>query len=209
MAYGVNAPFGLQPRQYKDGSLWTGQAGEYQIASGYATSIFTGDPVTQLANGTIGIGVAGAAITGVFIGCKYFDLSNTLVSSPYWPANTATFQNSTATAFVVDDENVLFDIQTNGGQMTVSGGYGIVLADQFSNFNFVAGAGSTFSGQSGFMVNNTTQATTATHNLKLVRLTPRPGNQYGAGTLASPNYNNGLFLINNHQYKGGTGTAGV
>src|SRR5271168_3848232 len=115
MAYGVNAPFGLQPRQYLDGSLWNGQSGNYSIASSYGTNIFTGDPVTQLANGTIGIGVAGSAIVGVFIGCKYFDQSNTLHFSPYWPANTVTFQTNPAEALIVDDPNILFDVQTSGG----------------------------------------------------------------------------------------------
>lgn len=210
MAYGVNAPFGLQPRQYLNGSPWIGQTTEYNIISGYATAIFTGDPVIFVNTGGIGIGVAGSAIVGVFQGCKYFDANNKAVFSPFWPAAQTTYLNQPAIALIADDPAILYDVQTNGVNMAVGGSPGIIQADLGYNFNFISGAGSTLSGQSGFMADNATEATTATLNLKLIRLTPRPNNvYYKVGPPEEGRYNNGLFLINNHIYKGGTGTLGI
>ena len=44
--------------------------------------------MTTLADGTIGIGVAGSAIRGVFNGCKYTDSTGDYQFRPYWPAST-------------------------------------------------------------------------------------------------------------------------
>ncbi len=59
--YNTNAPLGLKPVDYRTGGTYTGKANQYTIASAYATAIGQFDPVTTLADGTIGIGVAGAA----------------------------------------------------------------------------------------------------------------------------------------------------
>lgn len=199
MAYGVNAPFGLRPVKMLTGATYNGATTEYQIkntaGTGYGTNLFTGDPVTLLSDGTIGIGVAAAAIVGVFQGCKYTKSDGTYVTAPYWPASTSVQSTSAITALVVDDPNVIFDIQSNNAT-------GIVATDLNANANFVAGAGSTISGQSGFMIDQTTIANGATLNLKIMALTPNPTNVFGG-------YDNVLVLINNHIYKGGTGTAGV
>lgn len=201
MSYGTNAASGLQPCGYLNGANWTNQTGEYLIASGYATSLFNGDPVTLLADGTIGIGVAGAAIIGVFTGCKYTDSNGSPRFAPYWLASTATQGTLPATALVCDDPNVLYNIQSNSTT-------GVAVADLNSNANFVAGTGSAITGQSGFMLAVSTINTTATLNLKIIRFTPIPGNIPSTGGTTGQ-YNNTLCLINNHIYKGGTGTLGV
>lgn len=213
MAYGVNAPFGLQPRIHLNGSPWNQQVSTYPIASGYNASLFSGDPVALLADGTIGLWANGA-IVGVFAGVQYVDASGTLVRFPYWQANTVTFQAQTAEALIVDQTDVLYDIQSNGTQFTNVGGapqgYGIQLGNLNKNYNLAAGpGGSTRSGLSSYMLANDSGATTADLPVKLIRLTPQVLNQFGAGTVAAPNYNNGLVLINNHKYNGGTGTAGI
>lgn len=224
MSYGTNAPQGFQPRQYLDGTPWSGQQSSYLIngnvsggATSYATSIFTGDLVSLLSDGTIGKTAAGTnASIGVFVGCKYADVNNNMVFLPYWPASTPTYLNANIEAFVVDDPNVLFDAQVvgtapSGGSNTGSvntiniglNANGNYLSDLNFNYNINVGTGSTISGQSGAYIDMTTQGTGATLQLKLIRLTPRPGNTFGLA------YNNGLVLINNHVYKGGTGTAGI
>lgn len=218
MAYGVNAPFGLQPRRMITGAPWNGQMNEYPIADSYATSLFTGDPVVTNANGTIT--VAGASpVLGVFMGCTYVNTSGVLVTSAYWPANTATFQAQGAKALVVDDPNVLFDIQVSNNGNTISG---IQAADINNNFAFaVAGnggggtnpaAGSTVTGQSAYYLDYATIANTATLSLKAMALTPYPGNIFATAAPAVIGvgaYNNVLVILNNHILKGGTGTAGV
>jgi hypothetical protein len=63
-------------------------------------------------------------------------------------------------------------------------------------------AGNTISGQSGYYLDYSTLAVTATLSLKLIRFTPVPGN------IAGVVFNNALVKINNDIYNGGTGTAG-
>ena len=196
MTYGVNAPNGLQPLQSVVGGTWNEQTTQFIITAGYATSLFQGDPVAAQADCSIGIGTAGNTIRGVFWGCQYYDVNNNLVNSPYWPASTATYNSLPAIAFIIDDPWVKFNIQANATP-------GVVLADLNQNANFVAGAGSTITGASGYSLNVASINTTATLNLKILSFTPYPGNFAAAG------YNNVVCLINNHEYKGGTGTLGV
>ncbi len=196
MSYGTNAPFGLQPRKHLNGSAWTGQINGFLIQDSYATSIFTGDPVT-LAAGYLVIGVAGSAIIGVFQGCKYTTAGGTVTFAPYWPASTATLSSVGAAAFVCDDQTVLYDIQNSSATPIAQVNIG-------QNANFVAGSGSTITGQSAYALDYTTLATgNATRNLKVIELVPRPGN-----TFSTP-YNNVYVLINNNLFNSGTGTAGV
>jgi hypothetical protein len=198
MAYGTNAPNGLRPVKKLDGSAWTGQTTSYPVASGFATSLFKGDPVAVLADGTLGIGVAGSAITGVFFGIQYTDAAGNIVNSPNWVASSTTRGGAPATAFVIDDPNVVFSIQESDG----SGGAGTPLAatDVGLNANFAVGTGSTATGNSGATLNNTTEAVTSSLNLKILGLDLYPGNVVGS-------FANWLVVINNHRYRGGV--AGI
>jgi len=55
----ANRPTGLKPISYLNGAPYTGQARLYSVASGNATSMYIGDPVTRsgtaAANGVAGI----------------------------------------------------------------------------------------------------------------------------------------------------------
>jgi hypothetical protein len=194
MAYGTNAPNGLRPVKKLDGSCWTGQTTSYPVASAYGTSLFKGDPVTVLADGTLGIATAGSAAVGVFWGVQWIDANGTIRNEPYWPASTATKGSVPATAFVIDDPNVVFTIQESNG--AGAAGTPIALTDVGLNANFAIGTGSTATGNSGATLNNTTEADTSTLNLKILSLDPYPGNAVG-------NFANWLVVINNHRYRGG------
>ena len=202
MSYGVNAPQGLQPYSDITGTPWNNQSTQYNIISGLATNIFTGDPVIFDGAGGITVATAGSNPTlGVFVGCKYL-LNGTYAFSPYWPSGTVA---SNAVAFVIDDPNVVFNIQAGG-----AGTPAVILSDFGNNVPFHAGAGSTTSGQSGFYLDSANFAGTSTLNLKVLAFTPVPGNPTPTvrnGTQGS--FNNALVIINNHVYKGGTGTAGI
>jgi hypothetical protein len=213
MSYGINAPFGLRPTYTLNGGTWNNQTSDYQIISGYGTSLFQGDPVTFLNTGGIGIAVGGNAgaqgpTLGVFMGCTYL-LNGTYVYAPYWPAGTVPDNAGNATAYIVDDPNVVFDIQVASNAAAANPT--IVQANMGLNANFSVGgvgnpaAGSTVTGQSAYYLvfETLTPGTSASLNLKLLRFTPNPRNVPGA------NFNNALVIINNHQLKGGTGTAGV
>lgn len=237
MSYGnnQNSPVGFKPVLYQNGALWTGQEGEYHVASGYNTSLFEGDPVTSLANGTIGIGVAGAAIIGVFQGVTYIDTTGQPIYQNFWLANTATQSAVDAIAKVVDDPNVLFDIQISTinnqpgpanpvalAQTNITQNANFAVATAANSFNptvapnpvsYAANpqGGNTSTGISAYFLDYNTLGNGATLNCKILRLTPTAGNIPSAGGTASGtlNFNNALVLINNHILKGGTGTAGV
>ncbi len=226
MSYGINAPWGLKPSQYLNGTTWSGQLSEYQIKSGYATSLFTNDPVTQLADGTIGIGVAASSATvgpiiGSFQGVKYMDAQGVFQYSAYWPGGTVTQGAVNAVALVADDYNLLYDMQV----ATATGTPGPVAAPTLAaadlgqniNFSIVAntynavggvtpapntGAGNTRTGQSGYYLDYGSINTTSYLNFKIIRFTPYPGNEPGLI------FNNALVLINNGLYKS-VGTQGV
>lgn len=206
---GVNAAKGFIPKQYLNGTTYSGQVSPYDLIDNYAVSLFTGDPVTFDTNGTIKIGVAGAATIGIFQGCQYIGTDGQTHYSPYWPAYTRTLGGVNATAYIADDPNLLFDVQAVN---SAGGGVNSTIRqiDFGNNINFVIAAGNTVTGLSATNIDPNTINTTATLNCKIIRMVPIPGNNpgvYGAPTTYL--YNNALVLINNHIYKGGTGTLGI
>jgi hypothetical protein len=195
MAYGTNAPQGLVPVKKLDGSAWTGATNPYQIANAYATAIFRGDPVTIIAaDGTLGVGVAGATCVGVFWGVKFTDSTGRVRFENYWPGNPGVLTGSVVEALVIDDPNTVFTIQETSG--TGTAGTPLTLADRGLNANFLYTAGSTATGTSAVSLNNATEADTSKLNLKILSLDPTPGNVIGA-------FANWLVVINNHLYRGG------
>lgn len=194
MSYGTNAPKGLQPVRKLDGSAWTSSLNDYQIDPTYASSLFTGDPVTVGSDGYLARGVAGSAIVGVFMGVKYIDSSNVAKFQAFWPGNPGVLTGSTVEALVIDDPNVVFTIQETDG--SGNAGTPLALADRGLNANFLYTAGSTATGQSAVSLNNASEADTISLNLKIIDLDPTPGNAVG-------NFANWLVTINNHLYKGG------
>lgn len=199
MSYGTNAPNGFQPVKKLDGSAWTGATNPYQIANTYATALFRGDPVTILAaDGTLGVGVAGATCVGVFWGVKYTDSTGVVKFMNYWPGNPGVLTGSTVEALVIDDPNTVFSVQETNN--LGAAGTPLSLADRGLNIDFLYTAGSTSTGQSAVSINNTTEAVTSTLNCKILSLDPTPGNAVGA-------FANWLVTLNNHFYRGGV--AGI
>jgi hypothetical protein len=194
MAYGTNAPQGLVPVKKLDGSAWTGATNPYQIANAYATAIFRGDPVGVLADGTLGVGVAGSTITGVFWGVKFIDSTGRVRFENYWPGNPGVQTGSSVEALVIDDFNTVFTIQETSG--TGTAGTPLALADRGLNANFLYTAGSTATGTSAVSLNNATEADTSTLNLKILQLDPTPGNVIGA-------FANWHVIMNNQSYRAG------
>ncbi len=109
----VDAAYGLKPVRHMTGGEIRSE--EYPIATGYATSIFTGDPVLQHTDGTIiiAVGTAGTPSVqtfGVFGGVNYVDAQGNQKFSPYWPAST-TATNIKATIYT--DPSIVFAIQSD------------------------------------------------------------------------------------------------
>lgn len=198
MAYNTNAPQGLKPVRYQSGAMYTGKVNKYRIASAYATAIGRWDPVISLADGTIGIGVAGSVCRGVLSYVEYFDTSGNYQKKPNWTASTTIKTGTTAYAYVADEPDLVLDVQETDGSSAA--GTPLALADIGLNINFAIGAPDAL-GTSTSSLNNTTEATTSTLNLKILDLSDYPGNAVG-------NYANWLVTWNTHQLKS-VGTAGV
>lgn len=195
---------GLRPVKHIDGSPWNGQVNRYFVAASDATPIFQGDLVKLAAvtdtqgqtvipgvpsiGGTQGATkfVAGtdSAAVGVMVGSTINPLN--LNSPQYRAASTATY------ILVADAPDTVYEIQS-------------AVAPTPTDLNLNAqvqdAGGSTVTGQSGETI--VSYAATATLPLKVVGASQKVDND-----ITSANYKV-LVTINNHQYGGGTGTAGV
>lgn len=196
MAYGngTNAPYGLKPVMTLTGAPWTESIRTYRIASAYPTSIFQGDPVIPLNDGTIGIGVAGSVTLGIFNGCQYYAANGQFIDSPYWPASTSVLAGSTVKAYVICDPHVIYSVQTNNAT-------GLTLTQINNNANFAIATGSTATGQSATVLDLSSANTTSTLNLKILDLDPAQGNDFSVA------YNSVLVTINNSFFN--AGVAGI
>ena len=183
-----DAPFGLKPVG-KIGSGYNSEGTtEYKIASGATGNIFSGDLVKMLNTGTVLVaGATDNPVLGVFRGCQYTDSNGDVIYSPYWPSGTVT---SDAVAFIVDDPNALFEVQsaaTSGVLQTVVG----------NNADSVYTSGSLKTGISALEISGTTAATSA--QLRIVGVSTDPDNStLGTGSV-SANVNL-IVKINEHFY---------
>lgn len=168
----ADTPFGLRPVAMLSGGAYTGGVREYSVAAGNATAIFIGDPVTlagtsQTINGVTLSDVVQSATGDVFTGVVVGVLPDVATSLPYRAASTL------RRVLVCDDPNVVFEIQE------VSGGTPLTANDVGLNANIVVGSGSTVTGYSGVELDNSTEATTNTLDVKIVGLSNRADNAVG------------------------------
>ena len=132
-----DAAFGLKPSSKLGSNVNSEGTTEYSIASGASGNIFSGDPVKMMNTGTILVAGAGDQLLGVFRGCRYTNSSGEVIYSSYWPNGTV---SSDAVAFVVDDPNALFEVQsaaTGSVVQTVVGNNTLGTGSQSANVNMI------------------------------------------------------------------------
>jgi len=215
MSYGTNKPWGLKPVRYMNGAAWNGQQTPYRIASGYNANLFTWDPAAAGANGFVTIATAGDnnAILGSFTGFQWVD-ANTgkTVFSSTWAANTVTFGAQDAIAFIADDPMIVFDVQGNAPNFPAANS-GILNANLLRNASLVAGNGSPYNGESGWMLDQATIGQAANKQVKIIRFVPALlGGVQGNPPVNVNNdpgvaYNNVEVIINNGYYKAGVASV--
>ena len=187
-----NAAFGLRPLGKLGSNVNSEGVTEYKIASGASGNIFSGDPVKMTNAGTILVAAAGDQLLGVFRGCKFTNSSGEIIFSAHWPNGTVT---SDAVAFVVDDPNALFEVESAATGSVVQTVVG-------NNADIVYASGSTTDGQSAVTISGTTAATSA--QLRIVGISNDPeNNTLGTGS-QSANVNL-IVKINEHFYAQVTG----
>lgn len=154
------APFGAISVGTLSGGMTEPAVFPMKIASGYGTSIFSGDFVTLVAAGTVekDTGTTTATPIGIFTGCQYTDPNTSqIVQSAYWPASTVA---SDAVAFVTAvDPKATFIMQADGA---------LAQSDLGNNAAIVQTAGSTANGRSKNALDASTAATTSTLPLRIV-----------------------------------------
>ena len=158
--------FGLRPvRKLSGGNICTSN---YDIATAYATAIYTGDPVELTGTG-LNIQLAAASNEdnlGVFAGCSYVTAAGKPTWSPYWPGVSDGKTDIVAHVYV--DPMIVYEIQSD---TTAAANIGTVC-------DWNAGTGSTKTGLSGAYAVAGTAATGGA--LRVLRLVDRPDNAYGA-----------------------------
>jgi len=185
----VDAAFGLRPVRQLGSMPFNNATNEYLIASSATGPIFQGSLVIMAAGGTVIIGTATAVDSvGVFNGCFYTDPTT---SKPTWrnyyPGSIAA---SDIVAFVFDDPDLTFEIQTDGTVAATAVG---------ENADTAGVTGSTINGQSTMELSSTTGSGTA--QMRIVGLSKDPDNSDAAS--ANSNW---YVIFNEHAYKTTTGT---
>ena len=158
---------GLTPsRRYSAGAN-TVQTRNYRIASGAAGNIFTGDLV-HVRGGYVSVvgndsGAADHPI-GVFMGC-YYEEDGEPKFRKHWPTGTSA---SNAYAIVCDDPQATFEIQCDA-----SASVGDIME---LNFEVTRGAGSTFTGRSGFGLDVASRTIGVAAMFRIIDFVDVPGN---------------------------------
>ena len=194
------SPYGLKPVNRVDGLPYAGETRQFLITpAGYASNLFYGqvvkihtDGYINLVTETGGTGDAFPAGTiGVFVGCSYVNTQGQTVFSQYYPSGAAN-----ATAFVVDDDRAVFQVQADGSVGQTKLGQNVFFAAAQSG-----STGSTQSGNSNSAVSATSQAGTAA--FRIVGFAQGPSQAVGDA------YTDILvkFNIAQHSYTNATGVA--
>jgi hypothetical protein len=191
-------PYGFSDTQLLIGASPTYSRRAYNILYSNTHSLFKGDVCTLLSSGYIDTLAPGTtAPLGIFDGCQYVSASQgRLVFSDYFPGSDQ-LTNGTVTAFVLDDPNMLFQVQTG---YSGSGSGPATQANVGLNVQYANGSGSTSSQISGAYIDLTTApAATTTLPFRIIALVADPPGANGADTTTQ--YNNVIVTWNNQFYK--------
>ena len=168
MAYPtVSASYGLQPINLIGGQVFSGATRQMEIASGYATSIFYGDLVKRVSDGTIekDTGTTTATPCGVFLGVSFTNASTGQIQQQqYYPASTSIKSGTKIFAVVADDPDTLFQVAVVSGTTVITG---VGISAIGNNATLVQNAGSTTTGDSKVALLDST-ATTNTLPIRII-----------------------------------------
>ena len=164
----LNAANGFTPLRHLTGGVI--RANEYPIANAQTGSMAAGDIVALNASGTVIRGTAGGVALGVFYGVEYIATDGSVKFEKVWTSGTVTEQGVVAKAYVYDDPNITYKVQTNG--TFVSTAVGALANVTLGTFN------STY-GHSTDELDFATLATTS-KVLRILRLIDYPNNTVGA-----------------------------
>lgn len=193
----TNNPRGLVPISGAYSQPYSAGVRMYYHDAGDSTAIFVGDLVTATGSSfrynmggvAFDVPIVARSATGdVFQGVCVGVLQATRDSAIYAPASTG------AIVFVCDDPNALFWVQdANSGTPLTANDIGL-------NVNISVVAGSTVTGFSASVLDNTTEATTNTLDLKLIGEYQDPSLDIGSSVSSGAAANKFVVRINRHRF---------
>lgn len=203
----TQAYFGFSETFGGSGGAPTWAQSTRRIASTNSTAIYYGDPVMPVistANGYITQASPGTTrVDGIFVGCKYLSTSQKkTVWSRYWPGSDAT---GDVTAYVVDDPNAQFLVQTSTTSFCITGTVTNFTSSPVGQYaQFTIGTGNTANGLSGSYLSSL--GTTAT--LPFIIRDMWISNSNGGDPTTQ--YCNVIVGFNNENYRtNGAGPTGI
>jgi hypothetical protein len=207
MAYPtVSAPYGLKPVNLIGGQVFAGATRLMEIASsnnvGYGTSIFYGDLVKRVSDGTIekDAGTTSATPCGVFLGVQFTNGSTGQVQQQqFYPASTPIKAGTKIFAVVADDPDTLFQVVSCSATTTVAA---MGISAIGTNIALIQNAGSTTTGNSAVAIDEGTQTTTSTLPIRIIDVV----RDTATGTDSFVEFIVKIN-INSHQYTNPTGLA--
>ena len=176
----TNAPDGFTPAYHIYGGVI--RPAQMRIASGYGTSIFSGDVVT-LSSGYVQQAGATDTPVGVFYGVFYTASDGEPTFSKVWTASTATQGSADAEALVYDDPGIVYEAQFTAGTPAVS-----FIGNKYT---LSTTAGSTVTGRSKEGVTATTSSGVAL----CVGFASNPSNSIGANARALFSFPTNTFAV--------------
>ena len=168
----TNSGYGLRAVNELGGLPYAGSTRQFLINPASAnTNIFTGSIVAVDTSGFIVIvGTVGstggnifpAGTIGVFVGCSYVNAQGQVIYSQYYPSGYVAPTGTAITAYVIDDDRAVFQVQANGSLAQTALGMNAILSTAQTT-----STGSTTTGNSNTQI-STSVAATDTYALKIV-----------------------------------------
>jgi hypothetical protein len=172
-------PYGFKAVNELGGLPYSGSTRQFLIdPAGYNTNIFNGSLVYVNTSGYLnivtgtgadgttnsfpGTGTLTGAI-GVFVGCSYVNAQGQVIYAQYYPANTVAPTGTAITAYVIDDDRAVFQVQSAGSVTQAALGANVYL-----NAAQSTSTGSTTTGNSTTAVVAGSSAITTTAAFRVV-----------------------------------------
>ena len=201
----TDAGYGLVPVRRQDGTPYTGAQESYLFdPAGVAQNVGYGSVVELHTDGYVNIAAGTGAdagtnnlggntigALGVFVGCEYINAQGQLIFSQYYPSGT-----DNATAYVITDPNVTFQVQADGPIAQTALGHNAPLTGAQNATTSV----NTTTGKSNVQLDATTA--TGTKAFKVVGFVTKPGSAIGDA------FTDVLVKINSPYHQFGTGIVG-
>jgi hypothetical protein len=149
-------PYGFRAVNELGGLPYAGSTRQFLInPAGYNTNIFNGSIVAINTSGFLEIVTTNgdnstafpAGTIGVFVGCSYVNSQGQVIYAQFYPANYAAPAGTAITAYVIDDDRAVFQVQSAGSVTQAALG-----ANVFLNAVQSTSTGSTTTGNSNTAV---------------------------------------------------------